>query len=65
VAFFKALLFGAFLTWIVSMFVGSTGSSGGHLEVQRLMMADYSILWSWPLFIAGTGLAWGILWLME
>ena len=64
-AFLKAVVLGAFLTWIVALFVGSSGSSGGFLNIFRMPIGDFSVLWSWPLFLASTGLCWGILLLME
>lgn len=64
-AFIKALVLGAFLTWIVSLFVGSTGSTGGHLYIQHFRLEGYVLLWSWPMFVGSTGLSWGILWLMR
>jgi len=64
-AFLKALPLGAFLTWIVSLFIGSAGSTGGYLAIHKLAVADYTILWSWPLFAVATGLALGILLLMK
>lgn len=64
-AFLKAIVLGAFLTWIVSLFIGSAGSTGGQLYIREIALADHTVLWSWPLFIAGTGLAWGILCLMK
>jgi hypothetical protein len=64
-AFLKALPLGAFLTWILALFIGSGGSTGGSLAIHRLAIADYSVFWSWPLFAVATGLAFGILTLMK
>lgn len=65
-AFIKALALGAFLTWLVSLFVGSTGSTGGQLYIQHFRLGGgYTLLWSWPLFVSSTGLSWGILWMMR
>ncbi|WP_228242852.1 hypothetical protein [Porphyrobacter sp. GA68] len=58
VALFKAVIPGGLLTWIVCMFFGSAGSSGGFLHVYSQHLADHSIYWSWPLFTVGTLLAW-------
>ena len=57
----KAVPLGAFLTWIVALFIGSAGSRGGQLAVHLVEFDQVSFHWSWPLFIAGTGLAWGIM----
>lgn len=64
-AFIKAVALGAFLTWLVALFVGSTGSTGGHLYIQHFILGEYELLWSWPLFVSSTGLSWGILWMMR
>lgn len=61
----KALPFGTILAWVVALVIGSNGSSGGALFIHKLTIADYDILWSWPLFLFGTGLAWGLLWMQR
>lgn len=61
----KALILGAVLTWIVASFIAGGGSTGGHLNVQYFDVSGHHIQWSWPLFLASTGLAGGILWLMR
>ena len=58
---FKALPFGGLLTWIVALFIGSAGSRGGFLSVRLMEVSDYSFHWSWPLFLAGTALAWAMM----
>lgn len=65
IAFIKALVPGSLLTWIVCLFIGSAGSSGGFLHIHYLTVGDYSLFWSWPLFSAGTLLAWFILSMLE
>ena len=64
-AFLKAVVLGAFLAFIVSLFVGSGGSSGGYLNVRHVMVSTYDFYWSWPLFLVGTGLAFGLFLMME
>lgn len=64
-AFFKAVFAGAFLTFIVALFIGSSGSRGGVLNVQGFVLEGYHLYWSWPLFLAATGLAFAILLMME
>ena len=59
-ALLKAIVLGAFLAWIVSLFIGSGGSGGGMLYVRHVAVMDYHFYWSWPLFVVGTGLAFGI-----
>lgn len=71
VAMFKALPFGIFLTLLVALFIGSGGSSGGLLHVFHFNVTvpelglDVRLWWSWALFLAGTGLTWGILLMMD
>ena len=64
-AFLKAALLGAFLTVVVSLFVGSAGSTGGLLNVRLAGAGQIHLYWSWTLFVAGTGLALAILLLMD
>jgi len=64
-AFLKAVALGAFLAFIVSLFIGSGGSSGGTLNVRHFVVADVGFYWSWALFLIGTGLSFGLFLLME
>ncbi len=57
----KAFGLGVILTVVVAVVVGSQGSSGGALAVHKMALGDYRVFWSWPLFLAGSGLSWGIL----
>lgn len=61
----KSFVLGAVLTGVVSLVVGSQGSSGGFLDIHSMRMADAKIFWSWPLFLAGTGISWGIFWVQK
>jgi hypothetical protein len=65
ISLLKALFPGALLTWIVSLFIGSGGSRGGFLYIHQTALAGYEFYWSWPLFIAGTGLAWALFLMMK
>jgi hypothetical protein len=65
IALFKALIPGALLTWIVSTLIGSGGSSGGILSIIHFTVQHHEVYWSWPLFLAATGLSWAILWMLE
>jgi cell division protein FtsX len=65
IALVKALLPGIFLSWIVSTFVGSRGSSGGLLHIQHFDIAGHHFLGSWTLFIIGTALGWAIFKMMD
>lgn len=64
-ALIKALIPGFLLTWIVSLIIGSNGSRGGILAIQHSYIEGHGFYWSWPLFIAGTALAWAIFAMME
>jgi hypothetical protein len=60
-AFFKALIPGALLTFVVAMVLGINHMRGGVLMVHRVMIDGQDFYWSWPLFVVGTGLAWAII----
>ena len=61
----KAMVFGAILAFIVSLFIGSGGSSGGVLSVKSYTIEGVSFYWSWMLFVAGTALSFGLITLMN
>ena len=56
--FFKALIPGAVLTFVVSLVMGAGHSTGGWLFVHHYYIQDHSLFWSWPLFVMATGLCW-------
>ncbi len=64
-AFFKALIPGFILTFIVSLVIGSNGSQGGFLNIFLARMSGHHMYWSWPLFFAATGISWVIIAVME
>jgi len=59
-AFLKAVGLGIFLALIVSLFIGSGGSSGGLLNVRLVSFEGYQFYWSWALFVIGTALSFGL-----
>lgn len=61
----KAFIPGTLLTWLVCLFIGSAGGTGGVLNIHHLALGDHYLFWSWPLFSAGTLLAWAILSMLE
>ena len=63
-ALFKALFLGLILTLVVSALIHGAGYAGGVLMIQEVYIQGHYISWSWPLFIASTALAAGILALM-
>lgn len=64
-ALLKAMVLGIFLNGLVSLFIGSAGSSGGLLNVRHVAVQGVEFYWSWPLFLAGTLLAWALLLMMD
>jgi hypothetical protein len=56
--FFKALIPGSLLTFVVSALMGKSGSHGGWLHIAHASIDGHSFYWSWPLFGAATVLAW-------
>lgn len=71
IAFFKAVPFGAFLTILVALFMGSGGTTGGMLEIFRVDVyfpeygIDFDFYWSWMLFIGGTLLTFVLLLMID
>jgi hypothetical protein len=57
----KALTLGAVLSVTVGLIVGSQGTSAGPLAIQLVSLADAKIYWSWPVFLSGSGLAFGLM----
>ncbi len=64
-AFLKATVLGIALALLVSLFIGSGGSSGGLLNVRDVAVQDFHFFWSWPLFLIGTALSFGLFLMME
>lgn len=64
-AFLKSVALGIFLALIVSLFIGSGGSSGGFLNVFEVTVQGYDFYWSWPLFVIGTAISFGIFVMMD
>ena len=61
----KSFVFGAILAFIVSLFVGSGGSTGGVLNVRHFVIEGVGFYWSWMLFVIGTVLSFGLMTLMK
>jgi hypothetical protein len=64
-AFLKAVVLGIALALLVSLFIGSGGSSGGLLNVREISVETFSFYWSWPLFLIGTAISFGIFLMMD
>lgn len=61
----KAIAVGSVLAFVVSLFIGSGGSTGGMLNVFLVDTGDVEFYWSWPLFLVGTGISFGIFLLLD
>jgi hypothetical protein len=59
--FVKALILGAILSATIGLVIGSQGTSAGPLAIQLVSVAEAQIYWSWPIFLSGSGLAWGLM----
>jgi len=57
----KSMGFGALVSGCVAVVIGAQGSSGGQLAIHPFEVADYRMYWSWPMFLAATGLFWSLL----
>lgn len=56
----KAMVIAAVLTGCVAIVIGSQGTSAGQLQIHAMTVGGARIFWSWPMFLAGTGLSWGL-----
>ena len=65
IALLKAIALGIVLAFVVSLFIGSGGSSGGMLNVRLVAIEGFEFYWSWALFLIGTGLSFGIFLMMD
>ncbi len=53
----KGMVGGGALTLVVSLVVGSQGSHGAFLRIHDTMLGNVHVWWSWPLFLASSGIA--------
>jgi uncharacterized membrane protein len=56
--FFKALIPGFILTFVVCMIMGAGHSTGGFLNIKHYFIMGHGIYWSWVMFVISTGLSW-------
>ena len=61
----KAVTLGAILTATVALVIGSQGTSAGPLAIHLVPIAEAKLYWSWPIFLSGSGLSWGIMMLQR
>lgn len=59
--FFKALIPGAILTFVVCAILGAAHSDGAWLNIQSYMIQGHKLHWSWLMMAIGTGLSWIII----
>ena len=64
-AFLKAIVLGAIFSFAISMVVGHAGGTGGAANVHHYAIQGFRFYWSWVLFLAGGGLAFAILLMLE
>ena len=64
-AFFKAVALGAIFSFVISLVVGHSGSTGGAANVHHYTIEGFKFYWSWVLFLSGGGLAFAILLMLE
>lgn len=57
----KAMIIAAVVTGCVAIVIGSQGTSAGQLAIQPMSVGDVKLYWSWPIFLAGSGLSWGLM----
>lgn len=57
----KAMIIAAVLTGCAAVVIGSQGTSGGALAIQSFTVEGTRLYWSWPLFLCGSGIGWGLL----
>ena len=58
--FLKSMVIAGVITGTIALVIGSQGSSGGYLAIHSMAMGDYRMFWSWPLFLSGSGVSWGL-----
>lgn len=64
-SFLKGVFAGAVLAFVVAEIIGHAGGTGGILYVLHFEVNGVRLYWSWPVFVAGTGLGWVIFALLE
>jgi len=64
-AMIKAFIPGFILTFLVSGILFGAGARGGALALQQTQIGSHEIYWSWPIFVAASGLARALLWMMD
>ena len=61
----KAIPCGALMAFALAAIFGAGDAPPQILAVHVIELADIAFYWSWPIMLAGTLLAWAILWMMD
>ena len=64
-AFIKGLVPGIILTFVLAGILGSNGQSAGWLNVHAIDIEQFTLYWSWPLFVVSSALGAGIFAMMD
>jgi hypothetical protein len=65
IALLKGSLAGIILAFVLAEIVGRLGSTGGMLRVFEFHLHGIALYWSWPMFVAATGLSTAIFAMLE
>ena len=65
IALLKGSLAGIILAFVLAEIVGRLGSTGGMLRVFEFHLHGIALYWSWPIFVAATGLSTAIFAMLE
>ena len=57
---FKAIFLGALLTAVLSLVIGSQGTSAGYAAIHQVSLEGHKAYWSWPIFFFTTGIWWSL-----
>lgn len=57
----KAMTLGAILSATIALVIGSQGATAGPLAIHMVHIAQAKMYWSWPIFVSGSVLSWGIM----
>jgi len=61
----KAIFLGALFSAVIAVVIGSQGHDGGPLAIHRVAIADVRVFWSWPVFVSGTSIFFGLILLQK
>ena len=64
-ALLKAPLAGVVITLIVAAIIARLEQTETFLLIYKANIGGLAFFWSWPVFLAGTGLAFAVFWMTE